>query len=91
MPERCGVKINPHILAVLFKAGITISGDTFRIRLVEDAVPAGLDLVNAFQDPETKEFVFIFGQEGEKVSTPVTWLTPIYEKENGHEADSQST
>ncbi len=81
---KVGVKVNPHILAHLFRAGVVISGDAFRIRLVENAIPQDLELIHAGQAPETKEFYFVFGMKGERVSGPVSWQTPIYEKERDH-------
>lgn len=84
MAARLGIKISPHTLGDLFKAGtlvIPAGGPT--IRLMEGGVPLNHHLVHSGVIRDTGEFFMIFAAPGADASDPVDWRAPVYEKEEG--------
>jgi hypothetical protein len=90
MAERIGIAINPDVLALLFRAGAVVTGNHgFAVRLVEDALPEDYRLMDCGYHRDCGRFWLIFAQKGDPVPGPITWLSPVYEKEEGHGTDPE--
>lgn len=90
MAERIGIAINPHVLALLFRAGAVVTGNHgLAVRLVEDALPEGYLLLDCDYHRRLGQFRLVFAQKGDPVPGAIRWLSPVYEKEERHGRDSQ--
>lgn len=79
---KIGIQISPDILAMIFRAGATITTKNgYVIHLAEGGVPADYRLQKYGIDPETKQAIFVFGPPGPRVQGPVKWQAPVYERE----------
>jgi len=90
MAERIGIAINPPILALLFRAGAVVTGNHgFAIRLAEDALPEDYLLLDCDYNRRLGQFWLVFAQKGDPIPGEIRWLSPVYEKEEGHGSDPE--
>jgi len=89
MAERLGIAINPDVLALLFRTGAVITGKHgFTARLIEGALPNNYNLLDCGYDKELGQFWLVFGPEGDIKPGEIRWISPIYEREGQHGANS---
>jgi len=88
MAERLGIAINPHILALLFRAGAVIHGNHgFAVRLMEDGLPEDYILLDCDYNSNCGQFWMVFCRKDDPVPGTINWLNPVYEKEERDETN----
>ena len=90
MAERIGIAINPHVLALLFRAGAVVTGNHgFAVRLAEEGLPEDYVLLDCDYHRRLGQFRMVFAHKGDPVPGAIRWLSPVYEKEEGHGTDPE--
>ncbi|MBW1990790.1 MAG: hypothetical protein JRI59_01400 [Deltaproteobacteria bacterium] len=90
MAERIGIAINPHILALLFRVDAVVTGNYgFKVRLMEGGLSGDYSLLDCGYNRKCGQFWLIFAHKDDPAPGEVRWLSPVYEKEEGHETDPE--
>lgn len=89
MAERIGIAINPDVLALLFRVGAVVTGHGFAVRLMEEGLPEDYVLLDCDYHRKLGQFRMVFAQKGDRVPGEIRWLSPVYEKEEGHGTDPE--